>query len=54
MTIQHLLRQKRKKGLKLKWITIRSELNEAEAGNIAQAQLWLASNKRKDVCTDTF
>ena len=43
-----------KNGLKLKWITMRSELNEAEARNIAQAQLWLASNKKKDVCSDTF
>ncbi|MGN0738878.1 MAG: mobile mystery protein B [Treponema sp.] len=43
-----------KNGLKLKWITLRSELNEAEARNIAQAQLWLATNKKKDVCSDTF
>ena len=43
-----------KNGLKLKWITLRSELNEAEARNIVQAQLWLASNKKKDVCSDTF
>lgn len=43
-----------KNGLKLKWITLRSELNEAEARNIAQAQIWLASNKKKDVCSDTF
>ena len=43
-----------KDGLKLKWITLRSELNEAEARNIAQAQVWLLSNKNKDVCADTF
>lgn len=43
-----------KDGLKLKWITLRSELNEAEARNIAQAQVWLLSNKSKDVCADTF
>lgn len=30
-----------KNGLKLKWITLRSELNEVEARNIAQAQIWL-------------
>lgn len=36
-----------KDGLKLKWITLRSELNEAEARNIAQAQIWLMSNKKK-------
>ena len=43
-----------KDGLKLKWITLRSELNEAEARNIAQAQIWLMSNKNKDACSDTF
>lgn len=43
-----------KNGLKLKWITLRSELNEAEARNIAQAQLWLAANKKKNPCSDTF
>ncbi len=43
-----------KDGLKLKWITLRSELNEAEARNIAQAQVWLLSNKNKEVCSDTF
>ena len=43
-----------KDGLKLKWITLRSELNEAEARNIAQAQVWLMSNKNKEFCSDTF
>lgn len=43
-----------KDGLKLKWITLRSELNEVEARNIAQAQLWLLSNKNKDIYTTTF
>ena len=43
-----------KDGLKLKWITLRSELNEAEARNIAQAQIWLMSNKNKEFCSDTF
>lgn len=43
-----------KDGLKLKWITLRSELNEAEARNIAQAQVWLMSNKSKDIFSDTF
>lgn len=43
-----------KDGLKLKWITLRSELNEAEARNIAQAQVWLMSHKNKDFCSDTF
>ncbi len=43
-----------KNGLKLKWITLRSELNEAEARNIAQAQIWLMSTKNKDIFSDTF
>ena len=43
-----------KDGLKLKWITLRSELNEAEARNIAQAQVWLMSIKNKEFCSDTF
>ncbi|WP_407434855.1 mobile mystery protein B [Treponema sp.] len=43
-----------KNGLKLKWIMLRSELNEAEARNIAKAQIWLYSNKNKDVCSDIF
>ena len=43
-----------KDGLKLKWITLRSEQNEAEARNIAQAQVWLMSNKNKEFCSDTF
>ena len=43
-----------KDGLKLKWITLHSELNEAEARNIAQAQIWLMSNKNKDIFSDTF
>lgn len=43
-----------KNGLKLKWITLRSELNEAEARNIAQAQLWLVSSAKKDICSDSF
>lgn len=43
-----------KDGLKLKWITLRSELNEAEARNIAEAQIWLAMNKNKDVLSDSF
>ena len=43
-----------KDGLKLKWITLRSELNEVEARNIAQAQIWLLSNKNKDIFRTTF
>lgn len=43
-----------KDGLKLKWITLRSELNEVEARNIAQAQIWLFSNKNKDILNTAF
>lgn len=43
-----------KDGLKLKWITLRSELNDSEARNIVQAQLWLLSNKNKDIFSTTF
>jgi len=43
-----------KDGLKLKWITLRSELNDVEARNIAQAQIWLFSNKNKDILNTTF
>lgn len=48
------LTSEEKDGLKLKWITLRSELNEAEARNIAQAQVWLLSNKNRDIFSDTF
>lgn len=43
-----------KDGLKLKWITLRSELNEVEARNIAQAQIWLINSKNKDIFSATF
>ena len=43
-----------KDGLQLKWITLRSELNEVEARNIAQAQIWLLSNKNKEIFSTTF
>ena len=48
------LTSEEKNGLKLKWIKLRSELNEAEARNVAQAQIWLLSNKSKDIFSDTF
>lgn len=43
-----------KEGLKLDWITLRAELNEVEAGNIAQAHIWLLSCKSIDIYLDTF
>ena len=48
------LTEDEKDGLKLKWITLRSELNEVEARNIAEAQVWLLSNKTKDIYSDVF
>ena len=48
------LTQDEKEGLKLKWITLRSELNEVEARNIAQAKVWLMTNKNKDIYSDSF
>ena len=38
-----------KDGLKLKWITLRSELNEVETRNILTAQKWLLSIPPKDI-----
>lgn len=43
-----------KDGLKLKWITLRSELNEVEARNIGQAQMWLINSKNKDIFSASF
>lgn len=40
--------------MKLKWITLRSELNEVEARNIAQAQIWLVNSKNKDIFSVSF
>src|SRR5574344_1655137 len=43
-----------KDGLKLKWITLRSELNEVETRNLLNAQKWLLSFPPKDILNDTF
>lgn len=43
-----------KDGLKLKWITLRSELNEAEARNILEAKTYLFSQKNRNILTDSF
>ena len=43
-----------KAGLKLKWITLRSELNEVETRNILDAQSWLLKTPPKDILSDTF
>ena len=41
-------------GLKPKWVTLRSELNELETRNILDAEVWLASHKVGDILNDTF
>lgn len=41
-------------GLKLKWITMRSELNEAETRNILQSQIWLQTSPPKEILSDIF
>lgn len=38
-----------KNGLKPKWITLRSELNELETRNILEAQKWLLLSPPKDI-----
>ncbi len=43
-----------KEGLKLTWITLRSELNEAETRNILEAQMWLLKNMNKDIFSIDF
>lgn len=43
-----------REGLKPRWITLRSELNELETRNISEAEAWLISAKLKDILNDTF
>ena len=43
-----------KEGLKLKWISLRGELNEAETRNIFDAERWLASRKPGNILNDSF
>ena len=47
------LTEEEKDGLKLKWITNRSELNELETKGIIEAELWLLTNK-KNILNETF
>lgn len=47
------LTEDEKQQLKAKWITTRAELNELEARCIANAELWLLSNK-KDILSEAF
>ncbi|MCR5046966.1 MAG: mobile mystery protein B [Treponema sp.] len=43
-----------KEGLKQKWVTLRSELNELETRNILDAQRWLMQSSPKDILNDSF
>lgn len=43
-----------REGLKPRWVTLRSELNELETRNISEAETWLISAKLKDILNDTF
>lgn len=47
------LTEEEKQQLKAKWITTRAELNELETKGIAEAEIWLLTNK-KDILTETF
>ena len=48
------LTRSEKEGLKLNWITLRSELNKVEADNISLAKIWMLSNKQKDILNEKF
>ena len=48
------LTRSEKEGLKLNWITLRSELNKVEADNISLAKIWMLSNKQKDILNENF
>jgi len=47
------LTEDEKQQLKAKWITTRAELNELETKGIAEAEIWLMTNK-KDILNETF
>ena len=47
------LTEEEKQGLKAGWITNRSELNEMETAGIAEAEIWLMTNK-KDILSESF
>jgi Fic-DOC domain mobile mystery protein B len=48
------LTEEETQGLKQKWITQRSELNEMEMQGILSAEKWLAGNPSKDVLDESF
>ena len=47
------LTEEEKQGLKAGWITNRSELNEMETAAIAEAEIWLMTNKN-DILSESF
>lgn len=47
------LTEEEKQQLKAQWITTRKELNELETACIAQAEIWLLTNKR-DILSEAF
>lgn len=47
------LTEEEKQQLKAKWITTRAELNDMETKCIAQAEIWLLTNK-KDILNENF
>lgn len=47
------LTEDEKQQLKAKWVTTRAELNALETKGIAEAEIWLLTNK-KDILSETF
>lgn len=43
-----------KDGIKLKWVTLRTELNELETGNILEVQQWLLMSTPKNILDTVF
>lgn len=48
------LNEEEQKGLIPSWITTRSELNDAEARGIFEAEKWLLTSKQKDLLSEKF
>lgn len=49
-----LLTEDEKRGLKLRWITTRAELNNAEAQGIVHSQQWLMKIPKRDILSEKF
>ena len=48
------LTEEETQGLKQKWVTLRSELNELEMKGILSAESWLSTNTPADILTEKF